>query len=165
MSDECLICLEEICPEKRVVCVMQCKKPFHAACISKWFLTKDTCPACRTVWTVKFTDEADDKETDEMIARILEFQSRRELVNSADDDDVPELVPYSQEELSHPADSDDPVELEISPPVPWPTVLLVGRRFSGKSQVAQRWIQTAGTQATADFWRQMMIGQPAVSDA
>ena len=45
MDYECIICLEEFCPDEHV-CVIKCGHIYHTTCIYSWFLKKKTCPLC-----------------------------------------------------------------------------------------------------------------------
>ena len=51
MSEElCSICLENL-TNKDAKFISECQHTYHFTCIQKW--TKDTCPICRTTWTIQ----------------------------------------------------------------------------------------------------------------
>ncbi|KAF8404416.1 hypothetical protein HHK36_009301 [Tetracentron sinense] len=47
LDTECVICLSEFCPGKRIRILPKCNHGFHVRCIDKWLMSHSSCPTCR----------------------------------------------------------------------------------------------------------------------
>ena len=46
-GQRCSICLCDLCTEGEDALQMPCEHTFHAACLTKWLRSHNTCPVCR----------------------------------------------------------------------------------------------------------------------
>jgi hypothetical protein len=46
-AETCVVCLDEIRPEKDILRNLICGHDFHVKCIDKWFVDHSCCPLCK----------------------------------------------------------------------------------------------------------------------
>ena len=51
-SDDCVICYEEVGLVTFAKSCLTCKKYLHTDCLNRWLLQKNSCPLCRSIWSI-----------------------------------------------------------------------------------------------------------------